>query len=266
MFKPSYSDTVRDFLKIAKFHPTKPDLAALSLIMRAFSRLPYENFTKVIRAAAYPDSDERFRTPEIVLFDHCEFGTGGTCFSLTYLFSHVLHELGFDLYPVLCDRSYGANTHCALIVKIDAEKYLCDPGYLFDQPIRVPAAVETAITSSLRLSLTRLGTSSQLLLIDNGGEKAKIRYRLRDVPVTDELFRARWKDSFGWAMMSHLCVTKQQESGQLYMRDGLLRDPTNRGKGQEIVSENFVQRVSTAFGIDERIVTIARDSVARIRR
>lgn len=261
-----YDDVARDFLKLAGIIPLRPGLDYLRKLSRAFARLPYENLTKVIRAGEIEDPDERPRMPDLVLAEHVDLGSGGTCFSLTHFFRTVLEFAGFAPRPVMCDRSYGPNTHCALIVPLGGERYLVDPGYLMEEPLLVPPFGESVYSGKTRtVRLLRLGLSSQLLLMTERGGKRKLRYRMRDAPISDVRFRELWIDSFGWAMMRHLCVSRLTDEGQLYMRDGMMRLVDGKRKSQDRIATRFSSEVEKAFHIDRRIVSLAEDAVRRIR-
>lgn len=256
----------RDFLRLARIVLTRPDRELLAKLTRAFGRLPYENFTKVLRAAEYQSLEQRLRTPEIVLEDHVALGAGGTCFSLTNFFRAVLHHAGFVADPVLCDRSYGPETHCALMVPLEGSLYLVDPGYLLEEPLLIPDRGESVQrTATGTVQLRRLGESRQLLLITNQGGKRRIRYRMRDIPSSEERFRARWVDSFDWAMMRHLCISRVTEQGQLYVRDQALRMIRPEGVGTASVRTSFEHEVERHFGIDPRIVAQAREAVQKLK-
>ena len=261
-----YSDVARDFLRLVGIAPLRPDLAYLTKLARAFSRLPYENFTKIIRAGEVEDPKERPRMPDLVFADHVDLGTGGTCFSLTHFFRTVLEFAGFEADPVMCDRSYGPNTHCALIVPLGRERFLVDPGYLMEKPLAVPKegeSVQRGDTSTIRLR--RLGRSNQLILITERKGASKLRYRLRDVPVGEDLFHELWVDSFDWAMMRHLTASKRIGEGQLFMRDGMLRLVNGTRKSQDRIGKGFSNEIERSFGIDGRIVSVAEDAVRHLR-
>ncbi len=260
------SAVARGFLRLAGVVLTRPDLGMLTRLTRAFGRLPYENFTKIIRAAEHARLEDRLRLPQIVLADHLGLGAGGTCFSLTQFFREVLAHAGFESSPVLCDRSYGPETHCALIVPIGRERFLVDPGYLMEAPIPIPQRGESVQRGTAGIvTLQRLGESRQLLLITEAGGKRRIRYRMRDEPSTEERFDERWADSFGWAMMRHLCVSRNADGGQIYLRDGLLRRIRREDTDQGRVKARFEQEVERLFGIDPRIVSRAREAVLQLK-
>jgi arylamine N-acetyltransferase len=105
-------------------HPDKRDGA------RAFATLPYENLSKVIRFAEAGDAVAARELPAEIINRHLQWGTGGTCFSLTATLLHLIRSLGFEAEPILADRPYGSNTHCALRVMVEGQPHLLDPGYL----------------------------------------------------------------------------------------------------------------------------------------
>jgi len=261
-----YGDVARDFLRLVGIAPLRPDLAYLTKLARAFSRLPYENFTKIVRAEEVEDPNERPRMPDLVLTEHLEMGAGGTCFSLTRFFRTVLEFAGFKADVAMCDRSYGPNTHCALIVPLGSERFLVDPGYLMDEPLAVPREGESVqMGDAWAIRLRRLGLTSQLILITERDGRSRIRYRLRDVPCSDDRFRELWIDSFDWAMMRHLTASKRIGEEQLFMRDGMIRLVGGRRKSQDRIEKGFSSEMERAFGIDRRLVLMAEDRLKRLR-
>lgn len=259
-----HDDVARNFLKLVKVPQDRPDLALLTKLTRAFARFPYENLTKILRAHEFAEAERRMRMPGIVLADHMELGAGGTCFSLTYFFEQVLRFAGFELVPVFCDRSYGPATHCALIARAGADRYLVDPGYLLEAPLLVPPRGESVQQApTLVVRLVRLGTTRQLLLFTEREGVRKLRYRLRDEAVSPETFRQRWIDSFDWAMMRHLCVSQLVDGTQLYVRDGVMRKMRREGQRQEAAHAELAQKIERSFGISPGLVDAARDCLAK---
>lgn len=110
-------------------------------VARAFARIPYENLTKILavaRAGGAAGAPPR-RGPATVLAEHVAFGAGGTCFSLTALLLDLLRAAGHEAVPVLADRRYGPDTHCAVLVTLDGDPHLLDPGYLITDPVPLRA-------------------------------------------------------------------------------------------------------------------------------
>ena len=115
------------FLERYGVGPQSPDLKLLGRIARAYSNLPYENVTKILKSATQAASEQKLRRTEEVLDDHLRWNTGGTCFSLCNALSGILHACGFESHIAMADMHYGANIHCAIIVTISDRRYLIDP-------------------------------------------------------------------------------------------------------------------------------------------
>jgi arylamine N-acetyltransferase len=206
--------------------------------------------------------ESRLRLPNAVFSDHVQFGAGGTCFSLTYFFWKILLKAGFNLYPVFCDRSYGPDTHCALVVFIGGEKYLVDPGYLMEEPLLIPPFGETFQRSdAFSVILTRLGLTSQFILSTVSRGVKKLRYRLKDFEISHDIFIQRWSESFDWAMMRHPCVSKLTGSGQLFMRDGVLRKAGEKSNEQGSIKKKFAEEIEKTFGISGSLAEGACDAI-----
>ena len=185
----------------------KADLAGLTKILQLFLQFPYENLTKIINSKTAKDEASFLRLPEIIVDEHVRFGAGGTCFSLTYFFETILKNIGFVCYTVMVDRSYGKNRHCALIVKLDGQKYLVDPGYCLSRPIPlVDKELEHRLPHNI-FTVLPVGENCYSVATKNSSG-VKPRYLLKDAAVTPEVFLKYWKDSFDWPMMGHLLITR----------------------------------------------------------
>jgi arylamine N-acetyltransferase len=259
MLERCHQEAVKDFLKLGALRPTRPNVDQLGRLMRAFMRFPYENLTKIIRANEVSDPIERLRQPDIIMGDHLDLGTGGTCFSLTHFFKAILERCGYSCEPVLCDRSYGPDTHCALVATIDGARYLVDPGYLLEHPLAMPARGTSSLATPFNtVHLTRLGETTQYLLSTEQGGKTALRYRLKDRPVAQQEFLEKWIDSFGWAQMRHVCITRLQRDGHIYVRDSHLRHSTADRKSKEKIRTGYEVTIEQIFGIKSHIVDNAR--------
>jgi arylamine N-acetyltransferase len=211
----------------------------LQNLFLAFSRIPYENLTKIIRTS--DSSGSRIQeTPADLIDSHVKYGTGGTCFALTNTLIHLLRELSFEAYAILADRRYGVDTHCAVIAKLGSSEWnLIDPGYMIHTPCRVPELgkeLGTELGTELGKELgTELGTAletnpspesgtvrytlplgtielraedrpNRVALftsqIDQAGTLTT-RYRLtyKTIPVDHADFSKAWERSFDWEMM-----------------------------------------------------------------
>lgn len=133
-----HPEAVKRFLKTNNIEKESgPSLIFLEKLGKAFQKMPYENLTKLIRSHTIGDTESRIRLPELLFDEFLRYGTGGTCFSMTYFLQTILRSCGFDTYPVMADRPLAPNTHCASIVRIGSKKYLLDPGFMIDRQLEL---------------------------------------------------------------------------------------------------------------------------------
>jgi len=270
MLTYNHPEAVSRFLKGVDF---SPDIDGLARLTTAFLRFPYENFSKIIRYNTVKDEVSRLRLPDTIVRENEESGLGGTCFSLTYFFETVLKETGFECYSVMVDRSYGKNTHCAMIVTLDGQKYLVDPGFCLSRPIPltdketeynlphntyIVQSAPPPIPSPLRGE--REGGGYTISTKQLG--RTKPRYFLKDSPVSSADFLKHWQESFSWPMMRQICVTKLGEDGYTYLRNDFLRNVTSDGKKQERIKNLFGKNVESRFGISAKKAEEAKGLIA----
>jgi arylamine N-acetyltransferase len=231
-----------------------PDLVLLSDLLRRFSRLPYENFSKV--------ADPRIVSRETLIRSHLEEGTGGTCFSLVDLFSDILRTAGFESRFLLADRSYGADTHCALAVRMEGREYLADPGFLIFQPVLLDEAVrvDTGFTS---LELTRRNGGFDLHSLHQNGFR-KFRYHLKDDPVPEERFAAAWKRSFDFEMMNYPVLTCVRAGRQIYLRDRNYHESTRDGSVRRTIDDTELRAIARKAGLHPAVTHRALAAFGRI--
>ena len=191
--------------------------------------------------------------PAEVLRDHIRYGAGGTCFSLTATLLHVIRSLGFAADPVLADRHYGPNTHCARLVWIGGERFLLDPGYLLLEPVPVLDTGEVRIGSGFQqILLTRRPGSMDLCTVDL--EKPTRRLTYRTEPAGPEEFLKAWDDSFHWEMMEYPLLTRASHGKQFYLRSNYLQvSGAGRVERKEIPERQLAFRIASEFGISPEI-------------
>jgi arylamine N-acetyltransferase len=261
------------------------DLPLLRLMIAAYSNLPYENLTKIIRKHKARSPEERLRGPVEVVSGFVERHTGGTCFSLTYCLGSMLSSAGFRCYPVMADMR-RPNIHCALVVEMGGKRYLVDPGYLVGEPVELsgfPVQVSTTFgTVELR---PRRNDSYDLFTLEGGwdelsgigpGEGASIeapragerkwRYTVRAASVSHADFMKYWQDSFALPMMNNLLLTRLTSEGHLYVKNHHLRVRTRAGKTNENIRAGLEARIASEFGIPPDVTAEAREHVERLRR
>lgn len=227
--------------------PTYPSLLEL---YRSFTRIPYENASKIISKHATRD---RLRLPEKLFEEHIRFGTGGTCFSLVYALFKLLKYIRYDAFLVLADRSYGENTHTAVMVRLESGCYLLDPGYLVPVPVRIPEiGFQTTIALPMNdLVLENMGDTMPVSTVREN--TMTCRYILKNRAVPESEFRLVWESSFEMKMMERVCMTKLIPKGQLYLRQNRVEVISREKREKYYIEEGYGQKVYDLFGISPRI-------------
>jgi arylamine N-acetyltransferase len=111
-------NNLRLFLKKNKIEINTDRSQLINEIANAFSKIPYENLTKIIKSDGVITPRSAMRYPDELLSDYLKWRTGGTCFSLTAATIAVYNAVGIEAHPVLADRHYGPDTHCGLVIVI----------------------------------------------------------------------------------------------------------------------------------------------------
>lgn len=207
----------------------------LSKLLTAFARIPYENLTKIISTHEHRSRVVK-HTPEQVISGFITEGTGGTCFPLTLTLQRLVQALGYECFPILADRRYGVDTHCALICRCTPETWhLIDPGYLITAPC--PVSHHGTTRHNLPLTTIELRPVPETRLVSlytrigSDPKAADLKYRLtyKVIPVDDETFHAAWDRSFDWEMMTYPIVSILKGNTQVYLQKSnlIIRSPNN---------------------------------------
>lgn len=260
--------------------------ALLEEVASVFANLPYENVTKLIRKYRRPPGEARMRLPGTVVREHLEKGAGGTCFSLGCLFGCALERLSMRCYPVFARMRSERTHHCGLVVPLGKEKYLLDPGYLVNRPVRlVPRGVSETQTQTAQITLkgsgtnvesrldrasgvqpagkgmtngTLLGPDGSVVGCNTNGREVfydlstdgKWRYRFWDKPLTSQRFVELWQDSFDWVMMNGIHLSRSIEGGYMYVNGHRLRCTQNGQKHNENIRRRQKEALFEYFRLD----------------
>lgn len=253
---PTDAALLREFSERFRIAPQEKSVASLVEIARAFATLPYENLSKIIRFAETGNATMAKELPADIVIGHLRWGTGGTCFSLTATLLHLVRSLGFDAQPILADRPYGPDTHCALLVMIEGQPFLLDPGYLLVQPVPIGAGQETIVNTSFNsVSLIPKSGGNQLTLATRETTGWKERLTFKTSPVDSGEFLKAWDASFSWDMMHYPVLTRVVDDHQIYQRGSF--EQTRSGLDvarREIPQDQLVEEITKQFGISPQIV------------
>src|SRR5262245_30424554 len=231
----------------------------LRQVIANFARLPYENLTKILKEASVGSSEQARRGPAEVIGDHISLGTGGTCFSLTAALLQLLRSLGWQAEPILADRPYAPDTHCAVRVRIAGRPHLVDPGYLLTEPIPLQEGSEQRIPTSFHQVLLKPRQGEgKLELHTIQGDQTTQRLTYKTDPVDWQAFVKVWDASFGWDMMRDPLLTRVASGEHLYLRSNRLQTRTSTGITRtEIAPAELVSEINERFGINPSVTARA---------
>lgn len=252
---PADRQLLSRFLEHVRVDSATPPRQLLARLAEAFSHLPYENLSKIIRFKQSGSVVAAREDPAEIIEGHITGGTGGTCFSLTATLLHLVRSLGFAAEPILADRGYGPNTHCALLVHIDHHPHLLDPGFLIVDPIPLSGAEQIVKTRFNELVLVPDPTHRKLDLftVEKNGRRYRLTFKTEPADVSE--FLRAWDASFSWEMMHYPVVTRVVDQQQIYLR-GQYEQIRNLGAVQlrEIPPTELAHTISSQFGIQLPIV------------
>jgi arylamine N-acetyltransferase len=251
-------DILAEFTSHFDIQLNGPPRDVLRDVVTAFACLPYENITKIIKHAEAGSAEKSRRYPEEVITNHIDWGSGGTCFSLTSALLHLVRSLGWKAEYILADRRYGLDTHCALLVWMDDVPHLLDPGFLIVDPIPVSSAERGVETGFNRLILAPEGRNDRISLSTVRQDSKTYRLTYKISPVDTSEFYQAWDASFDWDMMHYPLLTRTAASGQIYLNGSRLRiTGTDSVERREITGENLAATISEEFSIRPEIVARA---------
>jgi arylamine N-acetyltransferase len=257
-----YAEAASFFDKHFSVSHSSTGLGLMEEILFYFSRLPYENISKIIKYHSHFDGEEKIRLPREIMDDHVRHRLGGTCFSLTFFLQTLLHSHGFSCYPVMADMRWGKNVHCAVIVDFESKKYLLDPGYLLNHPMEIslnkPRYYKTEFSG---IELLFHPESGRMDLYTFDRHQKKWRYRFWDRPVSPEEFLDHWLSSFRWNSMHGLCLTKVEKDRMIYIHKTFMRETKFDEKRNFNIKKNYHASIRRIFGIAPLLVEEALAAV-----
>lgn len=250
----AFSKTFQAFHHHFNIIPKAPELDYLAELIGHFARFPYENLSKIIRYHRYFDEPVRIRLPDAVLEEYRKFGTGGTCFSLTFFFYTLLTQSGFVCYPVLADMPWGENVHCAVVVILDRQPFLVDPGYLLHRPLEISQDKPKLYKSPVS-GVELIGKGNDVFeLYTFTKTQTKWRYRFKNVPASMDTFLKYWLESFKWNSMHGLCLTKVEKNRMVYIHKTFMRETDFQNKKNYNIKQNYHHTIHEVFGIDPQYI------------
>jgi hypothetical protein len=197
-------------------------------IMRAFAPVLYENLSKIRRRAAYPKlGPDCLETPSVLLRDHLDRATGGTCYSLAYSLAALLESAGIDCYLTLNDiRGHRAN-HAAVVARVDGTAWLCDPGVQLRVPalfsLSKPTCTDNGYCQAHIVPTESPGDFNVTLQVAGVGSTFP-SFVFHAKPVNEAAFREVWLRSFTGFMMNTFHIFRHCGTHARHLLFGVRQD------------------------------------------
>lgn len=251
------------FFKRYGIDRNRDSLSIIEKCAEAFSCIPYENLTKIIKSDLVLSRASALRFPDEVLADHLRYGTGGTCFSLTAALIGVFNALGIEAQPLLADRHYGPDTHCGLVVKHENRALLIDPGFLLFVPTPLPSSALSAIDlgyTTVELRPIEGGNRIELATSSRGARKVRLTYKRS--PADAEAFQHAWEDSFTWEMMTYPVLTRCTAGRHMYMQgDTTMVRTSEKTVRSKLEAADQIAFIGDQMGIARTVVLKAWETI-----
>jgi len=261
------SEVLAEFFRGFGLDATLPRLQLLEQTAAAFTRIPFENLTKIIRVKESGPTPAARQQPSELLREHLRQGTGGTCFALTATLLHLVRALGWQAEPILADRSYGPDTHSALMIWIDGQPHLLDPGYLIVRPLPILPRddagwrIPTSFNELLLIPRDK-GRKIELHTIQQDGSKYRLTYRV--APAEPGEFLRAWDRALTQDNLRYPLLTRVIAGRQVYLQKNLLlirgREGVQRREIDPAQLESFIVQT---FGVSAEVASRALSILRR---
>ncbi len=245
-----------------------PGAGEMEEVVRSFSRVPWENLTKILAVAERGEGPAAMRSPEEVLRGYRLSGTGGTCFSLVATLERLLTARGYSCTFHMADMRSGRDLHCALVVGAEGCSYLADPGYLVPEPVRLDGGGAPLLELPGQTMQWRPdGSGERLELHTRGGAgpEWKLRYSLSLRPVSRTELEEHWVRSFSAAGMRVPQLGARREGERLYARGRNLRLTSASGSRNEKLRTDVPGLVRERFGLAPAVTAAALARLEEVR-
>jgi len=254
------------FLSHFKLTTQKPEILFLKEILHHFSKIPYENISKIIKFNKYQEFENRVRLPEEIIEDHIRNRLGGTCFSLTFYLQTILTLNGFKCYPISADMLNRPNEHCALIVIMKDAKFLVDPGYLLSEPVQLIFGSNVVQTQVNTIELVYDDLDELYHIYSFDGIYKKWRYCFEDKRISEEEFFKFWNDSFLKGTMNGICLNQIQDGKMMYVHNDYFQITSLKGKEKSKIKGNYISSIHKIYGITPELIEQAQSLLLEKKR
>ncbi len=196
-------------------------------IMRAFAPVLYENLSKIRRRAKFSSVElQCLETPAVLLRDHLQKGTGGTCYSMAYSLAALFEQAGIDCYLTLNDIRGETANHAAVVAVVDGVRWLCDPGVQFRVPVMFSDDSPTSADNGYcMVHIVPTGAGDFAVTLQMSGVLVSTpSFVFHSKPVDQVTFRNVWLRSFTGFMMNTFHIFKHYETHTRHILFGIRQD------------------------------------------
>lgn len=240
-----------DVISFFHLNPVQPPENLLHAVCKCLARIPYENLTKIISCYSCPGAEKTLRYPDLLFSDFLQHGTGGTCFSLTASAIALFRALDLQAQPILADRFYGPDTHCALLVSLADHTYLVDPGFMLHDPLNITTEQTQTVNRGFSDIVLEPQSGTKFLSLStcrNNQKKYRLTYKMS--PVDESEFRRAWERSFGWDMMNYPVLSFHNNDHHIYLQGNILKVQSSaRTEFHDLRSDQLINCIRTNFRI-----------------
>jgi len=251
--------------------PARPTAAALHDLHAAYlTHVPFENATKLVKAARAMSPQGAIRGPVEFWEDHLRWRSGGTCFASTYAYQFLLRFLGYTSHLLFCRLpSSGPQAHAALLVEAEGAPWLVDVGYALPAPLAVPARGTAKVRTPLYDMEFRRGARGDFLLFTEDDRGQRYRYQVKLQGAAENEYLNAWQHTFRLEApyMRRIALGRFRGATRyLYKESGVVYAITRQGEEAKALDGPPSQALAKFFELPEPLMDAAVSALERLGR
>jgi len=237
-------------------------LAGLDALHAAhINRVPFENATKIVKAARAGSAESAMRGPVEFWEEHLRWGSGGTCFAATSAYQFLLRYLGFKSEVIFCHLpAHEPDAHIALLVETEQGRVLVDVGYALPAPLPLPARTALRRRTPYYDLEIRRGPQEEYLVFSEDDRGQRFRYRFTPGATSEAHFAVAWRKTFRpeAPYMRRLALGCFREATRFLYKDaGQVFEITRAGEVARALPEPLPEALSSLFRIPKPLLEAA---------
>lgn len=188
------TQSILHYLGIEK---AKPSVDYLQKLITAYTTtVPWESLSRILRKDKLIEPEKCFRLEAEFWKDAITYGLGGTCYESNLAFDYLLASLGFETYLTINEVKDKGSFHSAIIVIINATKFIADIGYPLYAPIPLNKGKATFVKQQ-KIEYCATYLSEDSYVIENRPHPKPYLYHLTDKQVCRNNYLETGIDDYG---------------------------------------------------------------------